>query len=218
MLKHLHGIGASVLLLASAGLAWYGQPSYSEKWYFMAPELEPRLVNREVQIDPLELMHLMHDDYIDLRLIDVRDESDWNLFHLWGAQRVPHTQLGGLRESFATLPENGVIVLVSNDEAEATQAWKLVMAAANKPNAYILAGGINRWLREFAVDESDKQSDNILRKVHVDQPDGTLRHPLKWALGSRHPASLPDPHNFETHQYTKKVKLQKRVVKKGGCG
>jgi len=213
--RHLHGFGATVLLLAAAGLAWYGQPSSMEKWSFMAAELQPRLLNREVQIEPAELLHLMHDDYIDLRLVDVRDERDWNLFHLWGAQRIPpFAQLEAQRESFATLPENGVIVLVSNDEVLATQAWKLVMASANKPNVYILAGGINRWLREFTPEKNGRgaiEADTV-------KPDGTFRHSFEWALGSRHPASLPNPHDFETLQYTKKVKLQTRVVKKGGCG
>jgi len=214
MLRHLHGIGASILLLASAGLAWYGQPSSMEKWGFMAAELEPRLINREVQIEPAELLDLMHNDYIDLRLVDVRDEQDWNLFHLWSAQRVPPAQLDAHRNAFAKLPDNGVIVLISNDEKLATEAWKQVMAAANKPNAYILAGGINGWLMEFAPKKKGGES----TVVDIGQPDGTLRYPLEWALGSRHPASLPGSHDGEKHVYTKRVKLKKRVVKKGGCG
>ena len=105
-----------------------------------------------------------------------------------------------------------MIVLVSNDEMQATQAWKLLMAVAQKPNAYILAGGINRWLNELSADEAAHADPSR------DTADGTLRHPLKWALGSRHPAALPDAHAIDQHELTKKVKLQKRVVRKGGCG
>jgi rhodanese-related sulfurtransferase len=226
----MHAFGALALILAAAGLAWHGQPSALEKWHYLAPELEPRLVQREVQIDPAEMLQLMHDDYIDLRVIDVRDESDWNLFHLWGAQRIALDQLEHHRKSFTALPANGVIVFVSNDEIRATDAWKRVMATASKPNAYILAGGINRWLDEFAghaAASGDPQ--------HV-TPDGTLRYPLKWAMGSRHPAALPNQHYFEQlqessppdaqpdPQHTRKrgfrnrVRLLKKVVKKGGCG
>ena len=89
--KHLHGLGAAVLLLASAGLAWYGQPTPAQKWRFMSGELEPRLIERQVQIEPAELVELMHNNYVDLRLIDVRNERDWNLFHLWGAERIPRS-------------------------------------------------------------------------------------------------------------------------------
>lgn len=207
-----HMAGAAALLLGAAGVAWYGQPDSLEKWQFLAPELQPRLDQREVQIDPGELMELMHNDYLDLRIVDVRSERDWNLFHLWGAQRIEPSQLPDHRETFAGLPENGVIVLVSNDEIRATEAWKLLMAVAQRPNAYILAGGINRWLDELSTDKAAHAD------PAPDEADGTLRHPLKWALGARHPAALPDPHAAEHHEFTKKVKLQKRVVQKGGCG
>lgn len=207
-----HLAGAVALLLAAAGVAWYGQPDPLEKWEFLASELQPRLDRREVQIEPGELMALMHNNYLDLRIVDVREERDWNLFHLWGAQRIEPSELTEHRETFAYLPDNGVIVLVGNDEIKATQAWKLLMAVAQKPNAYILAGGINGWLNLLSADKA----------AHVDtapdKADGSLRHPLKWALGSRHPAALPDPHAVEHHEFIKKVKLQKRVVKKGGCG
>ena len=47
-----HLAGAAALLLAAAGVAWYGQPDPLEKWQFLAPELQPRLDQREVQIEP----------------------------------------------------------------------------------------------------------------------------------------------------------------------
>ena len=246
--NNIHVFGALALVAAAAGLAWHGQPDAMEKWHFLAPELEPRLVEREVQIHPAEMLELMHDDYIDLRVIDVRDESDWNLFHLWGSQRIALDALEQHRKSFATLPANGVIVFVSNDEIGATEAWKRVMAIASKPNAYILSGGINRWLDEYAEPvAADGDSGHLT-------PDDTLRYPLKWAMGSRHPAAMPDLHDSkqlaEAGQapappdpqhvgqqmqprhlgpgpgrrhlkgpgFRKRVKLQKKVVKRGGCG
>ena len=51
---------------AAGALALYGQPDLEQKWAFMAPEYGARLENREVYIDPAELLHLMNDDYIDL--------------------------------------------------------------------------------------------------------------------------------------------------------
>lgn len=210
--ERLHIVGAAALLLASAGLAWYGQPTPTEKWRFMASELQPRLDGREVQIEPAELLALMHNDYIDLHLIDVRDEREWNLFHLWGAERIPKDALTEYQQRFANLPENGVIVFLSDNETRATDAWKQVMATAQQPNAYILAGGIDRWLAQFSGDAARQPTEP------TGEADATPRYPFTWALGSRHAASLPDPHDVETHEFVKKVKLQKRVVKKGGCG
>jgi rhodanese-related sulfurtransferase len=154
----------------------------------------------------------MHNNYLDLHIVDVRPERDWNLFHLWGAEHIEPSELSVHRETFADLPDNGVIVLVSNDEAQATQAWKLLMSIAKQPNAYILAGGINRWLDTFSAEGPSQGAET------QGAADDTLRHPIKWALGARHPAALPDPHDIEHQEFTNKVKLQKRIVKKGGCG
>jgi rhodanese-related sulfurtransferase len=210
--ERLHIAGAAVLLLAASGLAWYGQPTPKEKWEFLAPELEPRLTDQLVQIEPAELAELMRNDYIDLQLIDVRSERDWNLFHIWGAERIPPQELLAHRKRFAELPQNGVIVFMSNDEALATEAWKQVMAAASRPNAYILAGGINRWLAEFAPGHHGR---GAIAKATADE---TLRYPLKWAMGSRYPAAFPDKHHVKDLDFPRKVKLQKKVVMKGGCG
>jgi rhodanese-related sulfurtransferase len=210
--SQMHMLGAGLLLLASAGLAWYGQPTPTEKWRFMSDELEPRLTLRQVQIEPAELAELMRNDYIDLQIIDVRSERDWNLFHLWGAEWIPTEDLVSQHRRFAELAENGVIVFVSNDEASATEAWKLIMATASQPNAYILAGGINRWLAEFAPAQHRR------RHTADESPDETLRHPVKRALGSRHPAALPDPHHMKELDFTRRVKLKKRITVKGGCG
>ena len=146
----------------------------------------------------------------DLTIIDVRDERDWNLFHLWGAERIPLEDLFQHRRRFAELPDNGVLVFVSNDESLATRAWQLTMASASRPNAYVLAGGINRWLNEFSAPGEVK--------ARLDEPDETLRHRLQWALGSRHPAALPDPDRTQTAAFDQKIRLQRRVVKRGGCG
>lgn len=86
------------------------------------------------------------------------------------------------------------------------------MATAQKPNAYTLAGGINRWLDEFSADGRSPHP------AAPEQTEGSLRHPLEWALGSRHPASLPDQHAVARQKFTQKVKLQKRTVRKSGCG
>ena len=209
--ERLHFLGAGVLLLGAAGLAWHGQPTPAEKWQFLAPVLQPRLTNREVYIEPAELVQLMHDDYIQLLLIDVRDERDWNLFHLWGAERIAPERLRTHRKRFATLAHNAVVVFVGNDEALASAAWKEVMVTASRPNAYILSGGLNRWLEQYA-------GHGRARRHARPAVDGNLRHAPRWALGARHPAALPDPHQTPRQDFPRKVRLQKRVVRKGGCG
>lgn len=204
---------AFVLVLVAGSLVFSKQPDPEKKWQFLAAEYEPRLKERVVYIDPAELLHLMNDQYIHLVIYDVRDESDWNQFHLVDAERISLQELPGQRQRIQSLPENAVIVLVSNDEILSTRAWKLIMAMA-KANAYILEGGINYWLNIYGVAD-----DEVGEHGHASlaTQDGTLRHPFKMALGARHAASRPDEHLAPRREYTPKVKLLKKIAKAGGC-
>ena len=210
----LHYLGAALLLAAATGLAFYGQPDVRQKWEFLAPEYEPRLLNREVQLDPGELLDLMQNDYIELLIVDLRSESDWNLFHLRDAERIPLEQLVQHKKRFASLPGNAVLVLVSNDETLATRAWQDLMVLS-QPNAYILQGGLNYWLDIYAYPNGRPQLSHTAEHSNQDE---TLRHSFRLALGARHPAAHPAPHHGPKREFKSKVKLLTKVEKKGGCG
>jgi hypothetical protein len=205
--------GALTLLFAAGGLAWHGQPGIEKKWQYMAPMLESRLLEREVYIDPAELLHLINDDYIHLVIYDVRSEPYWNEFRLVDSEHMPLEKMPGERDRLLALPDNAVVVVVSNDEMLATEGWKHLMVIA-RPNAYILEGGLNHWLNVYGApaDEVDAHG-----KARLGKPDGRLRHPFKLALGDRHVASRPDEHLTPHRAYSKKVKLLKKVAKAGGC-
>jgi rhodanese-related sulfurtransferase len=152
------------------------------------------------------------DNRLKVRMLDVRSESDFNLFHIEGAQRLDLADLLPLtQELLATYTENTVYVVMSNDETRATEAWK-VLVAESVPNVYILEGGINYWLSIFAVEEPAVTPTPT--PVRVDQ----LRYVFPAALGSRYESASPSPHEWEL-EYTPKIKLQiKRDKSGGGCG
>jgi rhodanese-related sulfurtransferase len=205
--------GAAVLLLASAALALHGQPTPEQKWNYMAPKYQHLLTDRKVYIDPAELLSLMNDDYIQLVIYDVRNESDWNLFHLVDSELVSLDSLETRRDRLLAMPESAVVVVVSNDEMLATEAWKRLMVIA-KPNAYILEGGLNHWLDIYGVpgDEHDGHG----RAAGL-APDGTMRHPFTQALGDRHAAAQPDEHHLPVREYERRVRLLKKIARAGGC-
>jgi len=205
--------GALALLLAAGGLAWHGQPSLEQKWEYMAPMLEPRLLKREFYIDPAELLHLINDDYTHLVIYDVRSEPYWNEFRLVDSEHMPLNKMPGERDRLLALPENAVVVVVSNDEMLATKGWKRLMVIA-KPNVYILEGGLNHWLNIYGVPDEEVDAHG---KASLGKPDGTLRHSFKLALGDRHAASRPDEHLTPHREYSSKVKLLKKIAKAGGC-
>ena len=205
---------AFVLLLVSSLLLFYEQPDPQRKWELLADEFAPRLEQRTVYIDPAELLHLMNDEYIDLIIFDVRDEPDWNQFHLVDAERTSPEDLTAQRERLLSLQENAVVVMVSNDEILSTRAWQHLMTIA-KPNAYILGGGINHWLNIYGVSDEEVGDHGAASLATQDE---SLRHPFKLALGARHAAARPDEHHAPQREYTPKVKLLKKVAKAGGCG
>jgi len=60
-LARLRLVGASILLIGAIVLPGIGQPTVQDKWERIAAEKQLLLDNREVQIHPGELAHLMID-------------------------------------------------------------------------------------------------------------------------------------------------------------
>lgn len=200
--------GAAALVLGSVGLIFLGQPTTADRWTRMAPTKEAQLAAREVQIAPGELLATLQDHKLKPILIDVRSEAEYNLFHLAYAINRPLATLDQSIADFHFEPANAIFILMSNDEAAATEAWKLLSAEA-VPNVYILEGGINGWLAQF--DAGD------LTPLAV-TGDDVLRYGAPAALGARWGASNPDPRLYEL-PYTPKIKLdRKRAPTSGGCG
>lgn len=189
-----------------------GQPDNAAKWAHIAPEKTQQLENREVQIAPGELLNALADDQVRVIMLDVRSEADYNLFHIRNARHVDMDQLLDVAEELLQDPKisQTVIVLMSNDEQAATEAWK-VLAAEEVPNIYILEGGINHWLEIFAVHEEDIQP-------RENAPEDALRYTFPAALGDRYEAADPFIHEWEL-EYEPKIKLeQRRGPSTGGCG
>jgi rhodanese-related sulfurtransferase len=201
---------ASIAALAVVVLL-VGQPDNEDRWQQIAAEKQPLLDDRLVQITPAELLNLTNDSKLKPILLDVRDEADYNQFHIHGARHLPMDQL--LVESKDMLFElaNTVFVLQGNDETRATEAWK-VLKAESVPNVYLLEGGINNWLNTFASERF--RSENAL-----DQPaDDQLGFRFHAALGDRFPAAEPQQSKFELGFEPKVILELKRAPTSGGCG
>ncbi len=202
---------AGALLLVAVAVALVGQPSTADRWARIEAERTAQLAAREVQIHPGELLSIIHDDAIRVRMLDVRPEAEYNLFHILDAERVDPAGLDVLIAELHAAPANTVSVVMSNDEGAAAEVWKTLVAAA-VPNVYMLEGGINNWLDTFAAEEFRKE----YRLSAV--PAGALAYRFNAALGSRYPAAEPNPSAFFL-EFTPKVKLEvKRGPSGGGCG
>ena len=206
--------GAIALVALAFVIAAVGQPTSEDRWKMISSERQPELDARQYQIHPAELLHNMHEHKLNLIVLDVRSESDFNLFHILGAQNIRINEMEEHITQFHLEPANTLFIVVSNDETDATEAWKY-LTAESVPNVYILEGGINNWLATFATEFEEDfcagEKDNV--------QDEELRFQFTAALGSSCPAAYPELEHFEHLEYEPKIKMElKRAPSGGGCG
>lgn len=202
---------AGGLLVLAVAVLLIGQPDNADRWQMIEAEQVAMLDERAVQIEPAEMLDVIHNAQIKAVLLDVRDERHYNQFHVQGARRLPSDQVIEAARELIMEPANTVFITMGNDETAATEAWK-ALKAESVPNVYILDGGVNNWIRTYS-DEAFVE-EHLVRGRENDQP----AYRFDAAVGSRHPAAEPDPHDFEI-EYEPKVKLElKRAPTSGGCG
>lgn len=224
--------GAGALLVLALAVVFIGSPSLEEKYSkltFTRTETIPQLngadpiVNtytytadqmlekRLVQIAPAEVFKTVYNQGINLVMLDVRSESDYNLYHIDNAINIPLDKLSSIIPDLLTEPPaNSVFVLMSNDETAATEAWKQ-LSASSVPNVYILEGGVNNWIAFFGENEGFQSASSA--------GDDQLGYIFPAALGSKYESCDPNPQAYEELDFEAKIKLQlKRDKSGGGCG
>lgn len=228
-------LSVCILLLA------LGQPSPQAKWERLKGEWAKNLEAREVCVHPREVVELKKNPTLYIKIMDVRTEADFNLFHIGGAQRLNLTEIAkpATLKRLLTAPDNTVFFLVSNGEQAATQAWQ-ALRASGVTNLYIIEGGINNWLEVFPPEP-------CLLANAGSKPAGPAepwQSDFRYAVGDQSRAAHPDsvrtqpwvacPQGGKAATATfaelsgatksplpaelKKVKLQRKVATKGGCG
>lgn len=205
--------GAAALLALAVSVIFLGEADTMEKWTRIAQQKEPVLTNREVQIHPGELLSTIGNDLLKTVVIDVRPENEFNLFHIEGSTNIPLADLPAhVTEFLAEHQANTVFVVVSNNEAAATDAWKM-LTAESVSNVYILEGGINQWIATF-----DSGGATALQPASTPTGSDALGYIFPAALGDGYECASPNPHEWEL-EFTPKIKLQiKRDKSGGGCG
>jgi rhodanese-related sulfurtransferase len=223
--------GAGALFFLALVVVFIGTPSLEEKYSkltFTRTETIPQvnadpivntftysademLAKRLVQIAPAEVFSTVHNQNINLIMLDVRPEVDYNLYHIKSALNVPLDHLPSVIPDLLTEPPaNSVFVLMSNDETAATRAWKQLVASS-VPNVYILEGGINNWISFFGENEGFQSASALA--------EDQLGFVFPAALGSSYESCDPNPMEYEDLEFEARIKLElKRDKSGGGCG
>ncbi len=232
--------GGGLVLLALVS-AFKGEVNPDERWQQMAAEAGTRLTSRAVYVHPIEVAELAHDTTVYTRILDVRSEAHYNLFHLRKSQLVSLDEIRdpAFVKGLEAGPGNTVFFTVSTDDQRATEAWKL-LTAQGVGNLYIIEGGINAWLSIFPPSPclaSPREGAREPEQLAFDfrHAAGDRCYQAFPLLGQQPPedcylASTPDSDAHSgagTHQirepalaiaFERKVKLEKKAAAKGGCG
>ena len=158
------------------------------------------------------------DDALYLNIIDVRDQSSFNLFHFRNAERYTLEQLQSIDtvKTLRHLPENTVNVVVSNGEAVSTEAYKLLKGEGIL-NLYILEGGINQWLEVFASPDAGIEKATAGGRSAFSEEELGFR--FSYAIGENYPfARLLDMKPLaEKMTFERKIKIERKASLKGSC-
>ncbi len=228
----LRKLGAAALLAAAVGVLVVGTPSLEDRYQQLSfkrtetlaqaggkPQPVTRILRademlwqRLVFVSPAEAFKARYQQAIKPVYLDVRPESDYNLYHLADSVNVPLDRLDRIvPDLLSEPPANTVFIAIGNDEAAAVAAWKL-LAASRVQNVYVLEGGINRWIATFGANDPAL----VLR---ASGGADELRYAFPAALGERWKSCAPDPIRYEHLEFEPRIVLQLRRDKSGGgCG
>lgn len=228
----LRKLGAAGLLVAAVGVLALGSPSLEDGYRrlsFKRTEVvkqadgKPQTVTHVYSADQMlekrlvfasaaEAFKARYQQSIKPVYLDVRSESDYNLYHLADSKNVPLERLGKIvPDLLSAPPANTVFITIGNDEAAAIKAWKLLVASGVQ-NVYILEGGVNRWIATFGAKDAALKP---LASAGADR----LRYAFSAALGDRYKSCSPSPIEYEHLDFLARIVLQLRRDKSGGgCG
>jgi rhodanese-related sulfurtransferase len=212
----------AVICLAAASLL-IGQPCMEE---VKASETEALLSDRTAHVHPGELLYLLSNNNDDLYpiVLDVRDAEQYDSFHINSAHHSTvadiMTTLADIEVTKGALDQN-IIVVMSNDEIAATEAWHVLMDEG-VTNVYILDGGLNNWIAVFAAD-AFKEAYAIAD--HQDDEPGYLFDTSMAAMAGQRLVADPNLADFDL-TYETRIKIgsgaepseEEAAPASGGCG
>jgi len=142
VLAFRYQILAAILILLAGGLVLL--PKYQKHEGIKPEELVSNAMSPERYITTDRLAHILINQDPSFILIDVRDEKSFTSYTLPNAINIPLEKLFD-EETAGYLSQNQFdVVLFSNDNFYADQAWILCNRLGYK-NLRVLKGGVNQW-------------------------------------------------------------------------
>jgi len=128
-----------VLALALGALAVFANVAPGHTFTLNAKELLTGVERQEDHVTPAELAAWIIEGRTDYRLVDVRNEKAFALYHVPTAENVPLATVAD-----GTLGRADTIVLYGEGGIHAAQAW-MVLKGKGYPRVYTLLEGLDAW-------------------------------------------------------------------------
>ncbi len=111
-------------------------------------ELVHQLHNQSNYMEAEEVAHMIIDKDPSFQIIDIRNLDDYKKYHIPGSVSIPIETLFA-PETHDILDSEKTIILVSNGNTQAGQAW-LLLRPRGYEDLFVLHGGMNHWVNVFS--------------------------------------------------------------------
>jgi hypothetical protein len=172
-------------------------------------ELALSTVNNADKVSVNELADWIIKGKADFELVDLRSEAKYNEYAIPNAQCIPLVQLPE-----SDLLRNQKIILYSDDEVAASQAWFILKSKGYK-GVYILDGGLNSWKEKVLfpkapVNASKEELAHFQKMKEVSKYFGGQAQSDSSISESRPSFQLPTSNTAMQKQGTSPTKKKKR--------
>ena len=133
-------IAAGTAALLALGAAFVGSPEPHPGSRAGIRALADEIEHESDHVTALELAEWIRQRRPDLRVVDVRSDSEYRAYHIPSAERIPLTTL-----ATTSFDPRSTVVLYSEGGAHAAQGWVFLRMAGVR-NVYFLRGGILDWM------------------------------------------------------------------------
>lgn len=211
VLSFRYKIIALVLVMLASGLVLL--PKY-EKHEGISPEqLLSNAISPERYISTDELADKLINQDPSFLLIDVRDEESFKKYNLPYAINIPLEKLLDEESEGYLNQDEYDIILYSNDNFYADQAW-IICNRLDYKNHRVLKGGINKWFTTIINPEKPTED---MPKVAFDLY--SFRKAASMYFGVAYPEQVQPAKNTKSKPTKRRVTVRKKkkMAAEGGC-
>jgi len=196
---------AGVMLLVVSGT---GSPKYN----FKPEEIAKAIAGNEDHMSSDKLSQWIIEGKSDYRLIDIRSAEDFKKGSIKTAQNIPFTELLSAKTIDREFTDEKTIVLYSNGDSHASQAWMILKTAGKE--VMVLTGGYNGWVESILNPKMSQKAtdDEILKYRAANSIASFFGGSAEISSGGSSDKKVSDGESGET-----KKSPAKKKGKVGGC-